>query len=103
PSSCAELFVLPVTVIAAMVAAAIAVTIAITASVPATTPAVTNKAYLVSLNTAHIDGADVANRQSGSRGRESNREGGRGKRQFDDVHEILPIKGKRWPRIMFQE
>ena len=88
-----RIVVLPVTAIAATPTATIAITV--TASVPATAPTVTNKAYLVSLDTANIDGADVADRQSGSRGRESNREGGSGKRQFHDVHGILPMIFKR--------
>jgi hypothetical protein len=55
---------------------------------------VANKANLIGLDTADIDGAEVANRQSRGRSRKSNREGGRGKCQLDDVHEISLWQGK---------
>jgi hypothetical protein len=77
--------------------------ISITADVPTAAPVVANKADLIGLDTADIDGAEVADRQSRGRSRKSNREGGRGKRQLDDVHEISLWQGKPQRRIRFQE
>jgi len=76
---------LPTTVAAtigaiAMTVAAISITISITADTPTTAIAVTNKAYLVSLYAASIDGAKLVDWKCGSRSRQPNREGGRGKR-----------------------
>ena len=79
-----KLPVLPAPAIAAtVVAAAIAIIIAY---VPTAAPAIANQADLVGLYAAGIDGAEIADRQSGSRGHKSNRNGGGGKRQLDDVH-----------------
>jgi len=76
-----ELPVLPAPAIAATVAA-----IAIIANVPTAAPAIANQADLFGLYAAGIDGAEIADRQSGSGGCKSNGNGGGGKRQLDDVH-----------------
>jgi hypothetical protein len=89
--------------ITAMPTTAIAIAISIAADVPTAAPAVANKADLIGLDTADIDGAEVADRQSRGRSRKSNREGGRGKCKLDDVHEISLWEGKSQRTIKFQE
>jgi hypothetical protein len=84
-------------------AISISISISIASDMPTAAIMVANKANLIGLDTADIDGAEVANRQSRGRRRKSNREGGRGKCQLDDVHEISLWQGKPQRRIRFQE
>ena len=79
---------------AAVIAATITAAISIATDTPTAAKAVANQAHLIGLDTADIDGAEVADRQSRGRSRESNREGGSGERQFDDVHEYSLREGQ---------